>query len=99
MMLGTVRGTVFATRKHGRFEGEKLLVIQEETPGGAPVGPTFLALDRVDSGIGDRVVVNKEGSSARLIYGLDDIPVQAVVVAVVDHIETIPDDPNRGSTR
>ena len=86
MILARVTGSVFATRKHPRFEGKGLRVVREQKPSGEWVGPTFLALDRVDSGVGDRILINKEGSGARLLFGDDDIPVQAVIVAVVDSI-------------
>ena len=86
-MIATVTGTLFATRKHGRFEGKKLLVVREETPEGDPFGPTFLAIDRVAAGVGDRVVINKEGSSARLMFADEEIPAQAVIVAVIDRID------------
>lgn len=93
MMIATVTGTLFATRKHARFEGKKILVVREEVP--APdsaserthTGPTFLAIDRVSAGVGDRVLINKEGSSARLLFGDEEIPVQAVVVGVVDSVD------------
>ncbi len=87
MMIATVTGTLFATRKHPRFEGKTLLVVREETPEGTPFGPTFLAIDAVEAGVGDRVVINKEGSSARLMLDDDEIPVQAVIVAVIDRID------------
>lgn len=90
MMLCSVTGTLFATRKHHRFEGKKLLVVREEKLDGTPVGVDFLAIDRANAGVGDRVVVNKEGSSARLILQDEEIPVQAIIVAVVDEIEVSP---------
>ncbi len=87
MILATVTGSLFATRKNARFEGKRILVVREQHPDGAPVGPTFLAVDRVDAGVGDRVLINKEGSSARLMFGDEEIPLQAVVVAVVDGVD------------
>ncbi|MFQ5655412.1 MAG: EutN/CcmL family microcompartment protein [Planctomycetota bacterium] len=88
MILATVTGNLFGTRKNARFDGNKILVVREETPDGDARGPTFLALDRVDAGVGDRVLVNKEGSGARLLFGDERIPVQAVIVAVVDGIDS-----------
>jgi ethanolamine utilization protein EutN len=87
MILARVTGTLFATRKNPRFEGKKILVVREEEPRGEPIGPTFLAVDRVDAGIGDRVIINKEGSSARLLFKDENLPLQAVIVAIVDSIE------------
>ena len=87
MIIARVTGTLFATRKNARFEGKKILVVQEQTPSGKSVGPTFLAVDRVNAGVGDRVIINKEGSSARLMFGDNEIPLQSVIVAVVDEIQ------------
>jgi ethanolamine utilization protein EutN len=78
---------LFATRKHERFAGRSLLVVREETPAGQPVGASFIAIDRANAGVGDRVLVNREGSGARLALADERIPVQAVIVGVVDAIE------------
>ena len=86
MIIGRVTGTLFATRKNARFDGKKILVVKENWPEGND-GPTFLAVDRVDAGVGDSVLINKEGSSARLLFGDESIPVRAVIVGVVDHVE------------
>lgn len=90
MMVASVTGTLFATRKNPHLDGKKLLVVREQTPAGKPEGPTFLAVDRVDAGVGDRVLINKEGSSARLLFGEEEIPVQAVIVAVIDSVDLPP---------
>lgn len=95
MILGTVTGTLFATRKNPHFEGKRILVVQPIDPrarGSAGtlesrVRPAILALDAAQAGVGDQVLVNREGSGARLIFGNDEIPVQAVIVAVVDRLE------------
>ena len=87
MIIARVTGTLFATRKNARFEGKKILVVREELPTGTPLGPTFLAVDRVDAGSGDRVLINKEGSGARLLFGDEELPLQAVIVAVIDGID------------
>lgn len=89
MILAKVAGVVWATQKNPALEGHKLLIVQPLDLAGGPSGSSLLALDRVDAGEGDRVLVNKEGSGARLIYGSDQIPVQAVVVAVVDRVDLV----------
>lgn len=86
MMLATVTGSLFATRKHARFEGRSLLIVRDQTPAGTPTGPTYLAIDCVGAGVGDRVLINKEGSGARLLLDDERIPVQAVIVAVVEGV-------------
>jgi ethanolamine utilization protein EutN len=52
-----------------------------------PKGNSMIAVDRVNAGKDDLVLVNKEGSSARLMLGDDENPVQAVIVGVIDGID------------
>jgi ethanolamine utilization protein EutN len=87
MILCRVVGDVWATVKNKHFEGQKILVVQPLAPDLTPKGDTLLALDRVDAGLDDIVLVNKEGGSARIIFQNPDIPVQAVIVAVVDGVD------------
>ena len=54
MQLGRVIGTATATVKHPTFQGERLLVVQLETPSGQPDGEPILAFDRLGAGRGDR---------------------------------------------
>ena len=87
MILAKVVGDVWATIKNPHFEGKKILVVQPLEADLTPRGSTLLALDRVDAGLDDLVLVNKEGGSARIIYQDQEIPVQAVIVAVVDGVD------------
>ena len=95
MILSKVTGVVWATQKDEQLEGKKLLITQPLDLKGKLTGSSLLALDRVDAGEGDRVLVNKEGSGARLMYGSTEIPVQAVVVAIVDRIDVAGSGPDR----
>jgi ethanolamine utilization protein EutN len=85
MILAKVTSSVVATRKNEGLEGHRLLVVRPVDEKGGWTGTALLAVDRVDAGEGDRVLVMKEGGGARLMLG-DRIPVQAVVVAVVDRV-------------
>lgn len=87
MFLARVCGHVVAPVKHPLFEGHKLLLVRPEDPHERPTGPAVLAVDRVDSGIGDRVLVMHEGSSARDLVGAPDGPLRAVIVGFVDGVE------------
>ena len=89
MQIALVTGEVVATEKHPEFRGHKLLLVRSLGLDGAPRGGESIALDTVGAGIGDRVLVNKEGGSARLALGNPRIPVQALIVGVVDdfHVE------------
>ncbi len=87
MIICKVAGTVVATAKDPNLSGYKLLVVQPLGLDQSPEGATFLAVDQVDAGEGDTVLVSKEGGGARILLGRDRIPLQAVIVAVVDAIE------------
>jgi ethanolamine utilization protein EutN len=86
MILGKVVGSVVSTIKDSNFKGEKLMVIQPIDLDGHKTGSTFIALDRVDAGKGDRVIINKEGGGTAIMYGTL-MPVQAVIVGVIDRLE------------
>ena len=85
MQAARVIGTVTSTRKHPVFGGLKLLVVQPLF-GGKPRGRSFLAADFAQAGVGETVLVVREGSSTRQLVGLEVAPVHAAVVGVVDEI-------------
>jgi ethanolamine utilization protein EutN len=87
VILARVTGSVHATIKDAPLGGERILMTQAVDLGGVPVGRPLLALDRVDAGVGDLVLVNKEGGSARLLFENEETPVQAVIIAVVDDVQ------------
>ncbi len=87
MILARVVGDVYATIQSEHFSGGKILIVQPLNTDKSPKGNTFLALDRVDAGVDDIVLVNKEGGSARIIFENPHIPLQAVIVAVVDDMD------------
>ncbi len=87
MYVARVVGDVVSTHKNDRLDGKKLLLVRRLDLDGRPDGSVeVIALDVVDAGAGDRVLVVQEGSSARKIFNDDRIPVQAVVVGVIDSV-------------
>jgi microcompartment protein CcmK/EutM len=86
MILGRVVGTVVATRKDDRLVGSKLLLVRAIDPRGKDEAGYLVAVDTVDAGFSDRVLV-VSGSSARMAAGLKDCPVDAAIVGVVDTVE------------
>jgi len=87
MFLARVVGTVVSTHKNDRLKGRRLLLVRRLDPAGAVMpGPETIALDVVDAGADDEVLVVQEGSSARKIFGDERIPVQAVIVGIVDSV-------------
>jgi ethanolamine utilization protein EutN len=86
MILGKIVGTVVATRKDPRLFSSKLLVVRPIDPRGKAEGSCLVAVDTVDAGVGETVLI-VSGSSARMAFGMKDCPVDAVVVGIVDQIE------------
>jgi len=85
--IAYIVGTAVATMKDARLHGHRLLLAREADLEGKPHGPIFVAADTVDAGTGDLVVVT-EGSSARQTDLTQNLPVDAVVVGVLDSLET-----------
>lgn len=90
MILAKVVGTVVATRKDERLVSSKLLVARPLDPSGKPDGNYLVAIDTVDAGVGETVLI-VSGSSARMASGLKDSPVDAAIVGIIDTID-IPHD-------
>ena len=86
MLLAKIMGTVVATRKDPRLVSNKLMVVRPVDPRGKSEGNYLVAVDTVDAGVGDTVLV-VSGSSARMASGLKDCPVDAAIVGVVDVVE------------
>jgi len=76
-----------ATQKNAKLEGTKLLLVQPEDVNGTPRGAAVLAIDSVDAGVGDRVLLIQDGRSAQLILGKGVAAVDAAVIGVVDAVE------------
>ncbi len=88
MIIARVVGNVVATQKDVTHEGQKILLIQPLDLNGDESGDTLLALDGVDAGPGDRVLVVQEGWSAASAVDRTMAPIDAAVVGVVDQVET-----------
>ena len=86
MILAKVVGTVVATRKDERLVSAKLLVARPIDPSGKPEANYLVAVDTVDAGVGETVLI-VSGSSARMAAGLKDCPVDAAIVGIVDQID------------
>lgn len=86
MRLGTVIGNIWATRKEGNLTGLKFLFVQLENPDGTLTEDPLIAADRIGAGIGDRVMVTN-GSAARFVILDIDLPIDSVIIAIVDSID------------
>ncbi len=88
MYLANVVGDVVSTHKNDRLKGKRLLLVRRLGLDQEPDGSMeVIALDVVDAGVGDKVLVVQEGSSARKLFNDDRIPVQAVIIGVVDRVD------------
>ena len=86
MIIARVIGDVVATQKHPAHEGRKILLVQPLDLDGTDRGDAILALDSVDAGAGDRVLVVQEGWSAMTAVGRPQTPIDTAVIGVVDTI-------------
>jgi ethanolamine utilization protein EutN len=87
MLLGRVIGEVVATVKHASHEGRKALLVQPLNLDGSNRGEAVVALDAVDAGIGDRVLLVMEGYSAMTSVGRPQSPIDMAVIGFVDQID------------
>ena len=87
MIIGRVVGEVVCTQKFRTYDRTKLLRVQPLDLKGKDMGDAMTAIDLVDSGRGDEVLVCLEGQSAVDAMGLGDNPVDAVILGVIDEIK------------
>jgi ethanolamine utilization protein EutN len=87
MLIARVIGDVVATQKAPSHHGRKILVVQPLNLDGSDRGQPVLALDSVDAGTGDRVLLVAEGFSAMTSVGRPNSPIDMAVIGVIDAIE------------
>ncbi len=83
MFIAKVIGNLWATRKEESLIGRKLMIVQPADLDGTPKGEPLVAVDTIDAGVGEMVIV-AQGSSARKTVGQQDSPVDAAIVAIID---------------
>lgn len=88
MYLARVLGSIVSTLKHPAYDGTKLMIVQPIKPNGESEGPPAVAVDTVGSGIGEQVLVIRQGVAAAQVLGVDRPPIRTVIVGIVDQIET-----------
>ncbi len=86
MLIARVVGDVVSTIKDDKIIGRKLLIVREVTAQNEIVGKPIVAVDTVDAGIGE-VVLIAQGSSARQTAFTKETPTDAVIMAIVDSLE------------
>lgn len=86
MLISLVIGTTVSTIKDSTLSGRKLLIMRQTDVDGKPFGKPYVAVDTLDAGVGD-LVLTAHGSSGRMTEITKNRPVDAVIMAVIDHLE------------
>jgi ethanolamine utilization protein EutN len=94
MILARVVGNIVATQKNPRYAGARVMLCRQITPEGTETGTTLLALDSVDAGEGDVVLIVQEGWSASTAATKEaGAAIDSAIVGVVDRIDLLGDEP------
>jgi ethanolamine utilization protein EutN len=87
MNIGRVCGTIVSTVQHSFYDGRKQLIVRYTLPDGSFDGDKYvIAVDLVGAGIGQTVLVQDEGNSARQLLSAKDGPIRSVIIGIVDDI-------------
>jgi ethanolamine utilization protein EutN len=93
MILARVLGNVVATQKNFRYISARVMLCQQITPEGEEMSNTILALDSVDAGVGDTVLIVQEGwGASTAATGEAGAAIDSAIVGVVDMIDLLPDE-------
>jgi ethanolamine utilization protein EutN len=87
MKVCRVIGTVVASVQHPTYDGRKIMLVRPEGPNGKAVGDAFIAVDSVQAGPLDRVLVLTEGNGVRQILGKDSGPIRSIIVGIIDDVD------------
>ncbi len=88
MILGRVQGEVISTIKHDAYANRRLLLLDRIDAAGNELGAYLVAIDAVDAGVGQTVLVIDEGNSARQVVGDPMAPIRSVIIGIVDEVQT-----------
>ena len=86
MIIGKVTGTVVTTISHPHYNHHRILVVQPLFVDGDKADGDFIAIDNSQAGIGDTVLVNREGGGARQVLNNPDACIISVIVGIVDSL-------------
>ncbi|MDE3157890.1 MAG: EutN/CcmL family microcompartment protein [Acidobacteriota bacterium] len=89
MLIGRVIGQLVATHKHPSHEGRKILIVQPLNLDGSDRGDAVLALDAVDAGVGDRILLSTDGWASSSAAGRPQSPIDMAVIGFIDEIEIL----------
>ena len=90
MILARVVGNIVATQKNERYETARVMLCEQISPDGQGTGTTLLALDSVDAGAGDTVLIVQEGwGASTAATGKPGAAIDSAIVGVVDRIDLL----------
>ncbi len=93
MILARVLGNIVATQKNHRYENASIMLCQQVTPEGEETATTVLALNAVDAGVGDTVLIVQEGWGASTAStGKPGAAIDSAIVGVVDYVDLLKDE-------
>ena len=94
MILARVLGNIVATQKNPRYQNARVMLCQQITPEGEEMPTTILALDSVDAGVGDTVLIVQEGwGASTAATGEPGAAIDSAIVGVVDYVDLHLDEP------
>ena len=90
MFLAKIKGNIVSTQKNNYLKGHKLLLVKPIDLQGNFIGDEeFISVDLIDAGIGDTVLVAREGDAVQQILGNGDAPVNTIIIAIVDDVDLV----------
>lgn len=89
MILGKICGAIHSTINHKFYENKRLLVVDRLDLNQKPTGNYLIAVDSVDAGMGETVLVIDEGNSARQVVNDKTAPIRSVIVGIIDEVHHI----------
>lgn len=85
MIIGKVVGEIYSTINHGFYNQKKLLIVDKVMPAGG----YLIAVDSVDAGVGETVLVIDEGNSARQVVEDATAPIRSIIIGIIDEINIL----------
>ena len=87
MILGRVCGAIHANIQHPFYNSHRLLLVDRLGLDGKPTGKYLIAVDSVDAGMNETVLVIDEGNSARQVVDDPSAPLRSIIIGIVDEID------------
>lgn len=93
MILARVLGNIVASTKNQRYDNASIMLCQQVTPEGDETAMTVLALNAVDAGVGDTVLIVQEGwGASTAATGKPGAAIDSAIVGVVDYVDLLKDE-------